>query len=118
MAFTASAHYRELVRRKPNSFEPLNNLAWTLATDPDPLVRNGLEAVQLAKRALAVAGSGSPAALDTLAAAYAEAGRFQDAVVTIRKAILSAQTAGQTNAVNRFLTRLAVYQAGKPWRER
>ena len=50
-----------------------------MATDPDPSVRNGSEAVRLAERAVQLTGAREPTLLDTLAAAYAEAGRFQEA---------------------------------------
>jgi tetratricopeptide (TPR) repeat protein len=113
----ALQEYRELLRPSPDSFEPLNNLAWILATHPDPKLRNGAEAVRLAERAASLAGSNSPSALDTLAAAYAEAGRFPEAVGTIQKAVALAQAAGQTNSLAKFRARLDLYQAGKSFQE-
>jgi tetratricopeptide (TPR) repeat protein len=113
----ALQEYRELLRRSPDSFEPMNNLAWILATHPDRKLRDGAEAVRLAERAAVLAGSNSPSALDTLAAAYAEAGRFREAVGTIQKAVALAQAAGQTNSLAKFRARLSLYRAEKPWRE-
>ena len=107
----------DILRRLPESFEPLNNLAWVLATYPDSTLRDGAEAVRLAERAASLAGSNSSSAADTRAAAYAEAGRFPEAVGTIQKAIAVAQATGQTNSVAKFRTRLELYQAGKPFHE-
>jgi protein O-mannosyl-transferase len=112
----AVAEYRQLLRQPPESAEVMNNLAWILATYPDPAIRNGTEAVQWAQRACA-ANPHSFSFLDTLGAAYAEAGRFAEAASTVQKAITLGQTADQTNAVARFRSRLELYQAGKPYHE-
>ena len=58
-----------------------------LATNPNASVRNGAEAAELAERAARLSGGQKPAILGTLAAAYAEAGRFPEAVQTARKAL-------------------------------
>ena len=65
----------------------MNCLAWVLATCPEASVRNGAEAVELARRAVKLSDGREPAILGTLAAAYAEAGRFPEAVQTARKAL-------------------------------
>ena len=72
------------------AFDAANNLAWILATAPDQQVRNPEEAVELARHVCEAVDSSSamlPAALDTLAAAYAAAGHFDLAVDSITKAI-------------------------------
>jgi serine/threonine-protein kinase len=113
----ALQEYRELLRRSPDSFEPMNNLAWILATHPDPKFRDGAEAVRLAERAARLAGSNSASAADTLAAAYAEAGRLPEAVAKMNKAIALAEASGQTNSALKFRARLDLYQAGKSFHE-
>ena len=113
----ALQEYRELLRRSPDSFEPMNNLAWILATHPDPKFRDGAEAVRLAERAALLAGSNSTSAVDTLAAAYAEAGRLPEAVAKMNKAIALAEASGQTNSALKFRGRLDLYQAGKSFHE-
>jgi protein O-mannosyl-transferase len=113
----ALQEYRELLRRSPDSFEPMNNLAWILATHPDPKFRDGAEAVRLAERAARLAGSNSASAADTLAAAYAEAGRLPEAVAKMNKAIALAEASGQTNSTLKFRARLDLYQAGKSFHE-
>jgi tetratricopeptide (TPR) repeat protein len=113
----ALQEYRELLRRSPDSFEPMNNLAWILATHPDPKFRDGAEAVRLAERAARLAGSNSASAADTLAAAYAEAGHLPEAVAKMNKAIALAEASGQTNSALKFRARLDLYQAGKSFHE-
>jgi len=73
----AVAQYRQVVSLKPDSVEALNNLAWLLATSADDSLRNGAEAVRAAERACRITGYKEVVPLGTLAAAYAEAGRFQ-----------------------------------------
>src|SRR5213075_637632 len=84
----AKTHYFAALKEMPDSVEVLNNLAWLLATHADPAVRNGPEAVRAGLRACALTVNRNPRYLGTLAAAYAEAGRFGDAAATARRAIL------------------------------
>src|SRR5208283_2111848 len=86
--------YREALRLKPDFADALNELAWILATAPDPGLRSGTEAVQLAKRACELTQNRQAAFLTTLSA-HAETGRFSDAIATAQKAGEVAQTAGQ-----------------------
>jgi len=112
----AVAEYRRLLATKPDQSEALNNLAWLLATCSDPTVRNGAEAVRLAEHACRLSGD-QARELGALAAAYAEAGRFPEALETAQKAIDAAQAGGnaQLAAVGRQL--LNLYRAGKPYHE-
>ena len=75
---------------------PAERSAWMLATNPNASVRNGAEAVELAQRAVELSGGREPAILDTLAAAYAEAGRFPEAVKTAQRAAALASARGDT----------------------
>jgi tetratricopeptide (TPR) repeat protein len=110
-------HYREALRLKPDWPETLNNLAWLLATHPNPAFRDGAEAVRLAERACALTGRKRVLYIGTLAAAYAEAGKFGEAVRTAQEARDLAAATGETElaAMNEKLRQL--YQAGKPYRE-
>ena len=95
----------------------MNQAAWLMATSSDASLRNGADAVELARRAVQLVGEREPTTLDTLAAAYAEAGRFPEAVATARKAI---ELANQQNArvlADTLRARIALYQAGKPVRQ-
>jgi len=113
----AVPHYREGLRLQPNSIEALNNLAWTLATHPDDRVRRGAEAVSLAERACALTRWEQPALIGTLAAAYAEAGRFNDAITTAEKAKALAESKGDAALASKNASLLELYRAGKPYRD-
>ncbi len=114
----AVAQLRQVVSLKPDRAEALNNLGWILATCSDDQVRDGVEAVRCAERACQLTTFTEAGMVGTLAAAYAEAGRFPEAVATAEKAVNLANAAGnpQFAAVNRQL--LVLYRAGKPWHER
>jgi len=110
-------HFQEAVRLAPDWPPALNGLAWLLATHPDVTVRNGPEAVRLAEQVCAVTGRGDPTLLDTLAAAYAEAGRFPEAINAAQEALALARTAGDKAAVNQTENLLGFFQSGRPFRE-
>jgi protein O-mannosyl-transferase len=95
----------------------LSHSAWILATWPDPSVRNGTKAVELAQQADRLSGGNNPTMIATLAAAYAEAGRFPEAVASAQRALQLA--AGQNNAapVAALEAQLKLYQAGSPFRD-
>jgi Flp pilus assembly protein TadD len=113
----AVAEYRQVLAAKPDQPEALRNLAWLLATNPDGAVRDGADAVRFAERGCLLTNDKQAQMLGTLAAAYAETGRFADAVATAQKAIELARADGDTRfaAVNEQLLRL--YRAGKPYHE-
>jgi tetratricopeptide (TPR) repeat protein len=113
----AIEHYLEAIRLRPDDPGAYNNLAWIRATHPDPELRNGAEAVRLAERACALWKDREPNLLDTLAAAYAEAGRFPEAVETLEEAISLAASAGPEERVRVLGARLQVYRAGRPYRQ-
>jgi tetratricopeptide (TPR) repeat protein/spermidine synthase len=113
----AIAHYREAVRTVPNHATAVNNLAWMLATCPEASVRNGAEAVELARRAIKLAQDGDPSDLDTLAAAYAEVGSFAEAVETARKALDLAKKQGDREMAESIQKRILLYEAKTPFRE-
>ena len=112
----AAGHYREAVRLSPNTPLYLNDLAWFLATNPKAELRDGAEAVRLAERARDLTGGKEARCWGTLDAAYAEAGRFADALAAAAKACDLAQAAGQTDIARQAQERMALYRAGQPWR--
>ncbi len=113
----AAGHYRQVLSLQPDHVEALNNLAWMLAANADAQVRSGTEAVGLAERACGLTQHREPVLLGTLAAAYAEAGRFDDAAATAEKALTLATAAGQKEVAGRNRELLELYRAGKPYRE-
>ena len=113
----AIKQYRKLLQYDPNQLDVLNNLAWVLATNKDPKIRNGAEAVQFGERACDLTHYKVTVYVGTLAAAYAEAGRFDDAIRTAETAIALASAAGQTNLLEKNRQLLELYRAGRPYRE-
>jgi protein O-mannosyl-transferase len=116
---TASAMdaYRKAIEHSPDWPEPLNNLAWLLAANSNPALRNGAEAVTFAERACRLTGYQHPLLVGTLGAAYAEAGRFDDAVAAATKARELALAAGQKELAKRNEELLELYRAGKAYHE-
>jgi tetratricopeptide (TPR) repeat protein len=113
----AVAEYREALVSRPDQPEALNNVAWLLATCPDATVRNGADAVRLAEHACRLSGSAQPRALGTLAAAYAEAGRFPEAVETAQKAVDAARASGNDQLAAMSEQLLNLFRSGKPYHE-
>jgi Flp pilus assembly protein TadD len=110
-------YYRKALEAQPDWPEVLNNLAWVLAASPDPSVRNGAEAVQRAERACTLTGYKEPLLIGTLAAAYAEAGRFPNAVNAAQKAHDVAAAAGLKELAAKNAELLETYRAGKAYHE-
>ncbi len=113
----AIEHYLEVLKRRPDTAEALNNLAWLLATCPDARVRNGTEAVALAERACKLTGFRRTVFVGTLAAAYAEAGRFSEAVMTAERARQVGLIWGESELIEKNTQLMELYRSGKPYRE-
>jgi Flp pilus assembly protein TadD len=113
----AVTHYREALARMPDSALVLDNFAWLKACIADDRFRDGAEALALAGRAYRIAGDKDIKALDTLAAACAETGRFDEAVRYARKASELASVAGQKARAEQIGQRIELYQAHKPLRQ-
>jgi tetratricopeptide (TPR) repeat protein len=110
----AMRHYRRAVEINPDHIQACNNLAWMLAVDPNVELDQSLEAVRLAEHASELSAYRDPAILDTLAAAYAAAGRFTDAVRFARRALVLASGAQDAEAASDIRSRLQVYQRMAP----
>jgi tetratricopeptide (TPR) repeat protein len=113
----AIAQYREALRLDPHLTKALNNLACVLATSSDAGLRDGAGAVRLAERACELTHYDEPLDIGTLAAAYAEAGRFPEAVTTAEKAEQLATSAGLAAVAAKNRQLLELYRAGKPYHE-
>ncbi len=113
----AVREWRKVIRLQPGDADALDQLAWALATSPERSIRNGAEAVLLARRAVQQTDGRDADILATLAAAQAEAGQFSDAIASVERAISLASAAGKTEAADAFRTQLRLYRAGSPYRE-
>jgi tetratricopeptide (TPR) repeat protein len=101
----------------PWSADIANSLAWFLATCPDAAYRNGEQAIQHAQRALALQPALRMVYLDTLAAAYAEAGQFHEAVAIQENAIRLLEATGNLVELPGYQKRLELYILEQPYRE-
>ena len=113
----AIQEYRNVMNVKPNWAMAANSLAWVLATDENKKYRNGMEALRWAQVACKGDGRKNPEYLDTLAAAYAESGRYKSAVETAREGLDLARAASGTELAEELEQRLRIYESGKPFTE-
>ncbi len=112
----AADHLRQALGINPAQPAALESLAWLYATCPQDSVRNGPEAVRLAQQ-LCQLTDNDPSALDTLAASYAEAGQFAQAVAAAQQAVSAAVQRGQSQLAPAFEARRRLYRARQPFRE-
>jgi len=113
----AVQQYEQALAKMPDSSETLNNLAWLLATCPDATVRNGPQAVKYARHACELTNYNKTVLMGTLAAAYAEAGEFADAMTTARKACDNASAQGETDLLKSNQELMTLYQNHQPYHE-
>jgi tetratricopeptide (TPR) repeat protein len=113
----AIEHYQKALSLSPDSTVVLNNLAWILATHESSRFRDGARSVQLAEKACTLSGYKNAISLDTLAAAYAEEGRFHEALQTAQKASKLAVAEGRVELAKEIERRMQLYKAGKPFYE-
>jgi tetratricopeptide (TPR) repeat protein len=118
----ALATFQQVLKLWPDRLEAVNAIAWILATDPDEKVRNGAEALRLVRGVVDLVRRNDPKApidvtyLETLAAAYAEVGRFQDAIPQAEEAEEAALKVRNQTLARRLHDQLDLYRARKPFR--
>ena len=113
----ALLHYRRALEIMPDSASVAGRVAWILATHADADVRDPQEAIDWAERAVRLSGRMDAAALDSLAAAYASGGRFDDAVAAAQTAVDLALAARADAQVSLIRMRLELYRQSRPYRE-
>ena len=113
----AVVQYRKAVELRPANIYLLNDLAWCLATATDAGVRNGAEALTLAQKAVKLGGANNPLILQTLAAAYAETGRYAEALETAQTAERLAAAANKDALARQLQEEMHLYNAGLPMRQ-
>ncbi|MGO8751262.1 MAG: tetratricopeptide repeat protein [Thermoguttaceae bacterium] len=111
----AIADYQNALEIAPRSPRALGRMAWLRAIAPDARFRNGAEAVRLAELAVQISGGTDLEALDALAAAYAETGRFPEAVQAAQKALGLATARRKPVTARALRERITLYQAGSPY---
>ena len=111
----ALAHYQKVLQTEPDSPIVLNNIGFILATSPDASLRNGTQAVQYAKRACDITNDSVPPFVRDLAAAYAEAGRYDEAIAAAERAGALASAGGQLEVLEETRKELDLYLAHQPY---
>jgi tetratricopeptide (TPR) repeat protein len=107
-------YYRQAVRLNPQAPDLSNDLAWLLATTDDKTLRNPEEALTLALRACEITNRQNPAFLDTLAMAYASAGRYEDAIRAEEEALNIAIALEDSDLLNSIKKRLVDFISHEP----
>ena len=113
----AVAEYKTALKLLPEWDAVLNNLAWLLATHPNPDIRDGVEAQRLAQQACSLTSQTNLWYLHTLAAAHAEKGDFNQAIATAEVVRRLAAATGETNLIETASHRLELYKKGRPLRD-
>jgi tetratricopeptide (TPR) repeat protein len=114
----ATQNLTKAAELKSDNIHVLNNLAWLLATVGDVSAEDANRAVEFAHRACKLTGYREPSILDTLAAAYAAAGRFNEAIATAQQAIDAAKANGRDKLAGEIQKRIEIYRAGQPYRQK
>jgi tetratricopeptide (TPR) repeat protein len=113
----AIEHYRTALDLSPANWHLIaNRLAYLLATHPDSNVRNGQDALRLAQAACQLSNYAAPELLQTLAAAYAELGRFEEAQKVTSQALAIAREQDKPTLVGELERDLTSYRRAEPWR--
>ena len=112
----AIAHYNQAIALAPKDPHSRNNLAWVLATSSDPSIRDGAKAVELARQAISLSGGKDPLFFRTLAAAYAETGRYSDAIAVVQQAATVAKVQGKSSLANLLEEDVLLYRQQVPLR--
>ena len=116
-AAEAVLHLRKALEVEPQYLPALDSLAWILAASPEGALRDGPRAVELAGQANQLRSQNNPRILRTLAAAYAEVGRFADAVQSAERAVQLAESQGDAAQAGELHKHLELYRANKPFRD-
>jgi len=116
-ATEAIAQWQEVLAIQPDNGNAASNLAWVFATCPEDSIRNGAGAVELAERAFRISGGKIPMIYRVLAAAYAENGRFGEAIATAKRGAELANSQGNPALVAELESNIALYQSATPLRD-
>ncbi len=109
--------WQEVLALQPENGNAASNLAWVFATCIDDSIRDGTRAVELGEKALRISGGKIPMIYKVLAAAYAENGRFADAMETAQRGAKLATSQGNSPLAAELESNIALYQSGRPLRD-
>jgi tetratricopeptide (TPR) repeat protein len=109
--------WQEVLAIQPENGNAASNLAWVFATCPEDSIRDGARAVELGEKALRISGGKIAMIYKVLAAAYAENGRFADAIQTAQRGAELATNQGNPALAAELESSIALYQSGRPLRD-
>ena len=109
--------WQEALTLQPENGNAASNLAWVFATCPEDSIRDGTRAVEVAENAFRISGGKIPMIDRVLAAAYAENGRFADAIETAQRGAELATSQGNPGLVAELESNVALYRSGTPLRD-
>jgi tetratricopeptide (TPR) repeat protein len=113
----AIAQWQEAMAIQPENGNAASNLAWVFATCPEDSIRDGARAVELGEKALSISSGKISMIYRVLAAAYAESGRFADAVETAKRGADLASRQGNPVLAVELQSNITLYQSGRPLRD-
>ena len=109
--------WQDALAIQPENGNAASNLAWVFATCPEDSIRDGSRAAELGEKALRISGGKIPMIYKVLAAAYAESGRFGDAIETAQRGAELATNQGNPALATELESNIALYQSGRPLRD-
>ena len=109
--------WQDALALQPNNGNAASNLAWVFATCPEDSIRDGARAVELGEKALRISGGKIPMIYRVLAAAYAENGRFADAIEIAQRGAELATTQGNPGLAAEVESNVVLYRSGTPLRD-
>jgi tetratricopeptide (TPR) repeat protein len=113
----AIAQWNKTLQIQPDNIDANSNLAWALATFPDASIRDGTKAIEFAKRALQISGGKNARIWRLAAAAYAENGRFPDAIEAAQNALRLADAEGNSSLARTLEMNIVLFQQNLPLRD-
>jgi tetratricopeptide (TPR) repeat protein len=113
----AIQQWQEALATQPENGNAASNLAWVFATSPEDSIRDGTRAAELGEKALRISAGKIPMVYKVLAAAYAENGRFADAIETAQRGAELATSQGNPALAAELESNIALYQSGRPLRD-
>jgi cytochrome c-type biogenesis protein CcmH/NrfG len=113
----AIEQWQDALALQPDNGNAASNLAWVFAACPEDSIRDGARAVELGEKALRISGGKIPMIHRVLAAAYAESGRFTDAIETAQRGAELATTQGNPSLAAELENNIALYRSGRPLRD-
>jgi tetratricopeptide (TPR) repeat protein len=113
----AIEQWQEALAIEPENGNAASNLAWVFATCPEDSIRDGRRAIELAEKALRISAGKIPIIFRILAAAYAEDGRFSEAIETAQRGAELANIQGNPGLAAELQSNIALYQTGRPLRD-